>query len=95
MHHFLRIACLVGVIGMGITAEASAEWYQDGVKWYSYNGHPKGSQVGDCYGNCGAGCSSTMNPCGGPAQYWASSILEKHETDSGEYGKSQDSVDRR
>jgi hypothetical protein len=24
----------------------------------------------DCFGNCGAGCSDAMNPCGGPEQRW-------------------------
>lgn len=28
------------------------------------------SRVGNCRGNCGAGCSDSVNPCGGPPQYW-------------------------
>src|SRR6185503_11059664 len=35
-----------------------------------WNHYFDSSRVNDCIGNCGAGCSSDWNPCGGPTQYW-------------------------
>jgi hypothetical protein len=64
------------VVAMSLTcampAVASADWYQDGVVWKVT---PSGSSVGDCFGNCGAGCNSFANPCGGPGQYWEMQFL--------------------
>ena len=82
-----RVATLVWLVcvlvGGVFVPPASAQWYiGDGIAWY---GRPNGKRVGDCQGNCGAGCSSTLNPCGGPRQYWELAILEKHVTAEGEY----------
>ncbi len=35
---------------------------------------PDDKRVGDCDGNCGAGCSTFFNPCGGP-HYWEREVL--------------------
>lgn len=43
----------------------------DGIPWDG----PVGAFAGDCFGNCGAGCSDTNNPCGGPTQYWELTYL--------------------
>jgi hypothetical protein len=40
---------------------------QNGIDWRAW---PSSSPAGNCFGNCGAGCSSNVNPCGGPRQYW-------------------------
>lgn len=50
-----------------LPSQVSAYWFQDGIEWHVW---PSGSSVGDCFANCGAGCSDHVNPCGGPAQYW-------------------------
>jgi hypothetical protein len=44
----------------------------DGINWYT---SPQGWRVDDCPGNCGAGCSDNVNPCGGPLQYWELSYV--------------------
>jgi hypothetical protein len=38
-----------------------------GISWRT---PPSGKKAGDCVGNCGAGCGDSINPCGGPEQYW-------------------------
>ncbi len=41
---------------------------QDGIDW---NTTPNSHAIpGECFGNCGGGCSDAWNPCGGPTQYW-------------------------
>jgi hypothetical protein len=61
------------VIALGtllFATSASAQWRQNGIDWAAT---PHGSQTNpdpDCLGNCGAGCSNNINPCGGPPQYW-------------------------
>ena len=80
-HRALGLACLVCMVLFG-ASDASAQWYYDGVGWY---GGPSGSNVGDCPGNCGAGCSGFNNPCGGPRQYWLGVILDKYVRDEGFY----------
>jgi hypothetical protein len=65
---FAALVVLVAVAFLGATASA---WYvvypTDGTYWYN---NPNDAAVGDCYGNCGAGCSDAVNPCGGRTQYW-------------------------
>jgi hypothetical protein len=51
----------------GIAASATAGWVQNGIDWRAW---PSAGPAGDCFGNCGADCSSNLNPCGGPRQYW-------------------------
>jgi len=78
------LMCLVWLLGSAFVQEASAQWYVggDSIAWY---GRPNGKRVGDCMGNCGAGCSSAVNPCGGPRQYWELDILEQHVRNEGYY----------
>jgi hypothetical protein len=46
--------------------------------WESYpNRHAP--ELGECFGNCGAGCSSRFNPCGGRTQWWELKILTEPE----------------
>jgi hypothetical protein len=54
-----------------VTALANDVHYptEDGHRWWMW-AQPNGGNVGDCYGNCGAGCSDGWNPCGGRHQYW-------------------------
>lgn len=47
--------------------QGQVRYPNDGINWSSV---PNGSAAGNCYGNCGAGCSDNVNPCGGPTQYW-------------------------
>jgi len=48
--------------------DVASAWNQDGLFGLP---DPSGSNVvGECFGNCGAGCSSAWNPCGGRNQYW-------------------------
>jgi len=74
MPKLLRVCCLVFVFLLGgMVPSASAGWYQDGIEWAHW---PTGSQGGiNCFGNCGAGCSSSVNPCGGPQQHWTLEII--------------------
>lgn len=44
--------------------------YPDDGNDYAAVTSPDSSRVDDCYGNCGAGCSSVFNICGGRHQYW-------------------------
>lgn len=45
-----------------------------GYLWESYpNQHAP--QLGECFGNCGAGCTSGFNPCGGRTQWWELQVL--------------------
>jgi hypothetical protein len=64
-----RWICLAALLTMGVTGSSTTllGWTQDGIEWLA---HPVGSSAGDCFGNCGAGCSDTWNICGGPTQYW-------------------------
>jgi len=36
---------------------------------------PHRAELGECFGNCGAGCSGNVNPCGGRTQWWELQIL--------------------
>lgn len=67
----------------GSVSAADAQWVQGSIRW---NALPQGSNVGDCAGNCGAGCSSTNNPCGGPRQYWELEYLDGPNLTSQESG---------
>jgi hypothetical protein len=40
---------------------------------------PHAPGLGECFGNCGAGCSSSVNPCGGRTQWWELQILTEPE----------------
>jgi hypothetical protein len=44
------------------------------MRWESYP-NPDAPALHSCFGNCGAGCSSTFNPCGGRTQWWELQIL--------------------
>ena len=63
----LGFGILAVLLVCGMASPASAGWLQGGIEWRAW---PSGSNVGDCFGNCGAGCTSDYNICGGPQQYW-------------------------
>jgi hypothetical protein len=68
----VMIVCLAAV-----AAEAQPVYRYDfrGDPWIDWR-YPDGKSVGqDCFSNCGAGCSDSPNPCGGPAQYWLQKML--------------------
>jgi cell wall-associated protease len=48
----------------------------DGYYWESYP-DVHASDLGECFGNCGAGCSNAFNPCGGRTQWWELQILDE------------------
>jgi hypothetical protein len=53
---------------VSLPGTASAQWLQDGIQWRTW---PNASRAGDCFGNCGAGCSDSPNGgCSGGQQYW-------------------------
>jgi hypothetical protein len=58
---------LLGALFSGVASATSAGWVQQGIDWQA---SPSSGAAGNCFGNCGAGCSSKINPCGGPRQYW-------------------------
>jgi hypothetical protein len=58
---------LLAALFTGAASSASAGWVQSGIDWQAW---PSARSAGDCFGNCGAGCSTSANVCGGPAQYW-------------------------
>jgi hypothetical protein len=57
-------------------ATTEVKWPTDGVPWSSYSlNWPDWDAVGNCYGNCGKGCSEyapfgLSDVCGSPDQYW-------------------------
>jgi hypothetical protein len=86
----LRILAVLFVCGL--PSPLSAQWTQGGINWRAW---PSGSSVGDCFGNCGAGCSDSPNGgCSGSKQYWQLTLVsgpayvgsgQDYECDS-EYG---------
>lgn len=51
-----------------VWAYGSVLYPNDGHDWTA--NIPCAYCVGDCFGNCGKGCSDSVNPCGGPWQHW-------------------------
>jgi hypothetical protein len=48
-----------------------------GVDWSQNTPNPDAPPLGDCFGNCGAGCSDHLNPsCGPDNQHWTLQILD-------------------
>lgn len=75
----LRIVLGVIVVCLAVGAAAEAQpVYRYGFRgdpWIDWR-YPDGNSVGqDCFSNCGAGCSDSPNPCGGPQQYWIQEML--------------------
>lgn len=48
------------------------------IIWESYPDR-HAPALGDCFGNCGAGCSSGFNPCGGRTQWWELQVVSEPE----------------
>ena len=74
----LRIMCFALALISGLGAEASAQWYTDGVEWFHYPG-TGGSMPGKCLGNCGVDCGTRREPPGGCNRpdrgYWTLDII--------------------
>jgi hypothetical protein len=69
----LRIMLVTcAVLALSSSRLQATSWFQNGIYWAA---GPDGSQVNDCPGNCGAGCGSFANPCGGRAQYWELEVV--------------------
>ncbi len=83
MRHLRTFASLVVLFVCAARPTAAQIRYPiDGFVWYSV---PNGEIVGHCFGNCGAGCSDFMNPCGGRQQYWELQILSEPQPVGGEW----------
>ncbi len=76
-------ACL-GPLLLGFVPAAAAQIHYpiDEFVWYSA---PDWGAVGDCFGNCGAGCSDEWNPCGGRYQHWALDIISEPQPVGGDW----------
>lgn len=82
----MRFRVLVSAAALVMTAEsagfAQIRYPIDGFVWYSL---PDWGAVGDCFGNCGGGCSDEWNPCGGRYQYWELEVLSEPQPIGGEW----------
>ena len=74
------LACAV-VIWIAAAAPASAEYvvipWNTNVDWRSEYPNRDAPQLGQCFGNCGAGCSDAWNPGCGGNQYWELQVLSE------------------
>lgn len=74
----LRIICLTLAIFGWLSAEASAQWYSDGVQWIYHPGSGW-AMPGKCLGNCGMDCSTRREPPGGCGKsdrgYWTLDLV--------------------
>jgi hypothetical protein len=74
----LRIMCLTLAMFGWLSADASAQWYSDGVQWMYHPGSGY-AMPGKCLGNCGIDCSTKREPwggCGRPDRgYWTLDLI--------------------
>jgi hypothetical protein len=66
-YHMKHTIAILGLLVLIVPASTEAQSFI-----YQHTA-PDETRVGSCYGNCGAGCSGTPNPCGGN-QGWEHSI---------------------
>jgi hypothetical protein len=66
------LAAIFLALAVGAWSPNASAWWANGIDWMA---SPHGGNVGDCFGNCGAGCSNTWNVCGGPPQYWDLTLI--------------------
>ena len=73
-----RIACLALAVFSAMGAEASAQWYSDGVAWL-YRPGSGYEMPGRCLGNCGIDCSTRREPFSGCSKsdrgYWTLDLI--------------------
>ena len=52
---------------------------------FIWESHPDANvpALGGCFGNCGAGCSDRVNPCGGRTQWWEMEVLSEPQPIAG------------
>ena len=67
-----RLLAVFLALAIGASSARVSAWWASGIDWWA---GPNGTNVGDCVGNCGAGCSSNFNVCSGPPQYWELTII--------------------
>src|SRR5712691_5400028 len=69
-----KVFILVAVVMSAVvqTGASDVGYPGGGIRWLT---SPDGSNVGDCFGNCGAGCGDAWNPCGGRSQFWELQIV--------------------
>lgn len=81
---YLRTLVCAGCLLLGAATTVSAQIYYpaDGFVWRAA---PNWGAVGDCFGNCGAGCSDDSNPCGGRFQYWELQIISEPQPTGGDW----------
>jgi hypothetical protein len=79
--------------GTCYSGQGDIRYPNDGIDWESVTA-PIDGQVGDCFGNCGGGCSEDMNPCGPHDQYWELVLLSGPDfgTYYGEYCDEQEHI---
>jgi hypothetical protein len=56
--------------------------YPNDISMWESAPMPDQSRVGDCAGNCGAGCSDTFDVCNGAEQYWEMEYLSGPDSQS-------------
>lgn len=66
------LATVLLALALGAWSPTASAWWASGINWWVW---PNGGNVGDCFGNCGAGCTSNFNPCSGPPQYWDLTVI--------------------
>ena len=81
MGHCLRaFACaIVAMIATVSTALADHVVYlrNSNVDWHYAYPNRNAPELGECFGNCGAGCSDSWNPGCGGNQYWELQVLSE------------------
>ena len=74
------VACALSLLLIH-AATASAEYIvypSTDIDWRSESPNRNAPQLGQCVGNCGAGCSDAWNPgCGSRNQYWDLQVLSE------------------
>lgn len=79
MTHRLRAFALVLLVWLVMTTTARADYvaypFNTNIDWRSAYPNRNAPELGQCFGNCGAGCSDAWNPGCGGNQYWELQIL--------------------
>ena len=70
---------ILGLIATAATASANYVVYprNTNVDWTHEYPNQNAPALGQCFGNCGAGCSDAWNPGCGGSQYWELQILSE------------------
>src|SRR3954469_11692454 len=63
----MKKVCLLATCVLALSTSVTTSYAQT-TNWVYIP--PDERQVGSCYGNCGAGCSGSPDPCGHGQDYW-------------------------